>query len=289
MKLEDLKDALADELKGGGYIRSAPVEAAFRAVDRHLFVPEVEPEAAYRNEVIPLKVDGRTVESSASQPAIVATMLEQLGLRPGQRVLEVGAGSGYNAALMAHVVGGRGRVVTVEIEAALARRARERLAAAGFGRVEVVHGDGMLGYPEAAPYDRVVLTALARDVAPAWREQLRPDGRLLLPLEVLPGLQVCVAFEPAGDHLTGVSARWCGFLRLRGPLTDREEAGRMAGDIALGEELRRLRDESLESGRAFPKWLRIRAYTRGVRLAPASGGLVVERRWTRFVLDRREG
>lgn len=287
MTLEDLKNTLTDKLKGGGYIRSTTVEAAFRAVPRHLFVPEVEPEAAYRDEFVPLEAAGRTVESSASQPAIVATMLEQLGLRPEHRVLEVGAGSGYNAALMAHVVGEKGRVVTVEIEAALARRARERLAAAGFGRVEVVHGDGSLGHPGAAPYDRVILTALARDIAPAWREQLRPNGRLLLPLEILPDLQMCVAFEPAGDHLAGVSARWCGFLRLRGPLVGPEEDGSTAGDVALGEELRRSRDESLKSGRPFPGWLRIRAYSRGSGHVSFPDSLVSERRWTRFVLDRR--
>lgn len=94
-------------------------------------------------------------------------MLEQLQLESGHRVLEVGAGSGYNAALMAHMVGKKGRVVTVEIEEALARRAREHLGAAGFGRVEVVHGDGGLGHPEEAPYD-------ASSSRPAPRTSPRP-------------------------------------------------------------------------------------------------------------------
>ena len=109
-------DQLVDALLSAGAIKSSAVEAAFQAVPRHLFVPDVAVEDAYRNEAIVTKMlDGRAV-SSASQPSIVAAMLEQVDLAQGQRVLEVGAGTGYNAALLGHIVGPRGRVVTVDID-----------------------------------------------------------------------------------------------------------------------------------------------------------------------------
>jgi protein-L-isoaspartate(D-aspartate) O-methyltransferase len=103
-----LHQALVDRLKCAGYIHTPAVEAAFRAVPRHLFLPAVAPDTVYTDEAIPTKrLDGKAV-SSSSQPAIMAIMLEQLDLHPGHRVLEIGAGTGYNAALMAHIVGDSG-------------------------------------------------------------------------------------------------------------------------------------------------------------------------------------
>lgn len=213
--LAALHQRLVDQLKRNRCIRSAGVEAAFRAVPRHLFLPDVAPEKVYRDEAIPTKqIDGVAV-SSSSQPAIMAIMLEQLGLEPGQRVLEIGAGTGYNAALMAHIVGASGQVVTVDIDEEIAARARRNLAAAGFDRVQVVCGDGGFGYQSGALYDRIILTVGADDIVPAWHEQLTPDGRIVLPLS-LGGPQVAVAFERAGDHWTSTSVQGCGFMRLRG-------------------------------------------------------------------------
>src|SRR5215204_4057723 len=122
---------------------------------------------------------GRPI-SSSSQPAIMAVMLDQLDVRPGQRVLEIGTGTGYNAALLAELVGGSGAVTTVDIDADLVEQAGRNLDAAGVGGVDVVRGDGSAGgvdvvrgdgsagWPDAAPYDRIILTAAARDLAPAW-------------------------------------------------------------------------------------------------------------------------
>src|SRR5512147_1970485 len=112
-----LNEALIDELKKGEYIRSASTEAAFRAVHRHHFLPGTPFEDAYSNRAIRAKQDasGEWI-SSSSQPSIMAIMLEQLKLEPGQTVLEIGAGTGYNAALMAHIVGPAGRVVTVDLD-----------------------------------------------------------------------------------------------------------------------------------------------------------------------------
>src|SRR5918994_6318426 len=115
---------LVDALLSAGAITSPRVEAAFRAVPRHLFVPHVPVEAAYRNEAIPTKMlDGRAV-SSASQPSIVAVMLEQLDVAPGQRVLEIGAGTGYNAALLAAL---GAEVTSVELQPEVADAARRHL------------------------------------------------------------------------------------------------------------------------------------------------------------------
>ena len=111
----------------------------------------------------------------------MAIMLEQLGLVPGHRVLEIGTGTGCNAALMACLVGEQGSVVTMDIDADLVARARENLAAAGYPDVTVL-GDGGFGAPGYAPYDRVIVTAGAWDLAPDWLAQLGPGGRLVLPL-----------------------------------------------------------------------------------------------------------
>ena len=210
-----LHRALVDELVSRGHIASPSVEAAFRAVPRHLFLPDVPLEEVYRDQVIVTKtVDGQAV-SSSSQPQIMAIMLEQLALLPGQRVLEIGAGTGYNAGLMAHIVGDAGRVVSVDIDEDLVEGARRHLAAAGCDRVRVLAGDGGFGHPADAPYDRIILTVGAWDVAPAWSEQLRPGGRLVLPLAV-GGAQKSVAFERANGHLVSVSVTACQFVHLRG-------------------------------------------------------------------------
>ena len=214
--IDGLHNAFVEDLKSKGCIRSPSVEGAFRAVPRHLFLPDVAPERVYSDDAILTKrIDGQVV-SSSSQPAIMAIMLEQLELRPGYRVLEIGAATGYNAGLMGHLVGDSGQVITIDIDEDLAAGAREHLAAAGLDRVNVICRDGGLGYPDRAPYDRIILTVGAWDIAPAWREQLKPGGRLLLPLDVKGGIQKSVAFDQAGGHLVSVSVRDCGFMTLRG-------------------------------------------------------------------------
>src|SRR5262245_20506986 len=109
------------------------------------------------------------VVSSSSQPEIMAIMLEQLDVRPGHRVLEIGAGTGYNAALLAHLVGGTGRVTAVDIDGDIVAAARVHLAAAGISGGQLVCADGWACVPEDGPYDRIVLTVGAHDISPAWR------------------------------------------------------------------------------------------------------------------------
>lgn len=214
-------DELVERLRRRGGI-GEPVLAAFSAVPRHVFLPGVPLERVYDDEAIVTKRDGKGVPtSSSSQPAIMAIMLEQLGLAPGMRVLEIGAGTGYNAALLAHLVGPGGEVVSVDLDADLVEAAAAHLSAAGFHDVCVVCGDGAAGYAAGAPYDRLIATVGVWDLAPAWLEQLAPGGRLVVPLD-LRGVQVSVAMERAGGHWRSTSVVPCGFMRMRGSLAGPE-------------------------------------------------------------------
>lgn len=207
---------MVDALVAGERVRSAPVEEALRAVPRHLFLPGAELEAAYADDaVVVQRVDG-VATSSASQPSMVAIMLEQLALAPGHRVLEIGAGTGWNAALMARIVGPAGSVTAVDIDADLIASAAGNLAAAGVAGVALLCADGALGHPSGAPYDRIVLTVGSADVRPEWVAQLAPGGRLLLPLAVR-GSQLSMALDLGSDGLLrSDSLVGCGFIRLRG-------------------------------------------------------------------------
>ncbi|HEY2551508.1 MAG TPA: methyltransferase domain-containing protein [Streptosporangiaceae bacterium] len=226
---EVARAALADRLRVSA--RASPaVLAAFREVPRHLFLPELPVEQAYQDEAFVVKSDASGLPlSSSSQPAMMAIMLEQLGLQPGHRVLEIGTGTGYNAALMARVTGPAGQVVSMDIDQELTELAAARLAAAGFGRVIVVAGDGGLGVPEYAPYDRIILTVGAGDLAPQWQSQLADGGRMVLPLSVR-GIQLSVGLRRAGSHWTSTSACRCGFIRMAGAFAGPESY------VSLGED-----------------------------------------------------
>jgi protein-L-isoaspartate(D-aspartate) O-methyltransferase len=158
----------------------------------------------------------------------MAIMLDQLDLAPSQRVLEIGAGTGYNAALIRHIVGPSGAVVSVDIEADLVDRAREHLASAGCPDVAVVAADGAEGFPPGAPYDRVIATVGVSDLAPAWLHQAGPDARIVVPLDVR-GSQLAVAFGRAVPSQADLAGHWvsrsimpCGFMRMRGSLAGPE-------------------------------------------------------------------
>jgi len=150
--------------------------AAMEAVPRHEFVPVSRRDRAYEDRPLPIGND-----QTISAPHMVAAMTELLDLDPGERVLEIGTGCGYHAAVTAELVGGDG-VHSVEYHESLARKARERLAELGYGDVSVRAGDGRKGWPERGPYDRAYLTCAAAELPDGVVEQVRPGGYVLAPV-----------------------------------------------------------------------------------------------------------
>ena len=213
---EALNRALVDALLKSGHIRSPRIQEAFRSLFRHHFLPDLPLETVYRDEAIMTRVEGNIPLSSSSQPAMMAIMLEQLDLQPGERVLEIGTATGYNAAIMAHLVGPSGQVVSVDIDPELVDEAKRNLALAGAVNVSALAADGGFGYTDMAPYDAIVLTVGSWDIAPAWIEQLAPNGRLLLPLALFNDYQESILFRRENDHLVSGSHYCCSFVRLRG-------------------------------------------------------------------------
>jgi len=153
---------------------SPPVRAALSRVERHRFVPASQRDAAYGNHPLPIGA-GQTI----SQPYIVALSTDLVAPRPGHRVLEIGTGSGYQAAVLAEIVA---QVYTIELIGDLGHAAAARLAAAGYTNVEVRIGDGYAGWPEKAPFDGIVVTAAAPRVPQALVDQLKAGGRLVIPV-----------------------------------------------------------------------------------------------------------
>jgi protein-L-isoaspartate(D-aspartate) O-methyltransferase len=156
-------------------------------------VPADQVSAAYADHALPIAC-GQTI----SQPYVVAYMTEQLGVKPQHRVLEIGTGSGYQAAILSRLAR---EVVTVERYRTLAEAARTRLATLGYGNVEVVVGDGMLGAPDKAPFDRIMVTAAATDIPPALVEQLADGGVMLLPLGPHADAQTIVRLTKTGSEI----------------------------------------------------------------------------------------
>jgi len=153
---------------------SPPVRAALAKVERHRFVPASQAAAAYRNHPLPIG-SGQTI----SQPYIVALSTDLIAPQAGQRVLEIGTGSGYQAAILAEIVS---KVYSIELVPSLGKEAAERLRTLGYANVEVRIGDGYAGWPEQAPFDGIVVTAAAPRVPQALVDQLKPGGRMVIPV-----------------------------------------------------------------------------------------------------------
>jgi protein-L-isoaspartate(D-aspartate) O-methyltransferase len=164
---------------------------AMGRVPRERFVRESHTRFAYEDTPLPIE-EGQTI----SQPYIVALMAEALELAPGDRVLEIGAGSGYAAAVLGQLTS---EVWAVERHAPLAQGARERMESLGYDNVHIVEGDGTLGWPEHAPYDAVVVAAGGPDIPPALLEQLAPGGRLVIPVGSDPRLQELIRVRKRED------------------------------------------------------------------------------------------
>lgn len=221
-------------------IRTRAVETAFRRVERHLFPESLYlmrdgsfEEVAYdplapSSELLDLIYSGQALvtalqdgapASSSSESGLVARMLEILGLLPGMRVLEIGTGTGYNAALLAEIVGGAELVTSIDVRADVTAAARRGLQRAGYGAIEVVDGDGYAGHEASAPYDRIIVTVGSPNLSPLWIRQLTEKGRILLPLRQTganPLLEVSVTDEVPVGRFVG----WSGFMAISGHLAD---------------------------------------------------------------------
>jgi len=260
---------------------------------RERFLPEVAEREGlgrvYEDRAIVTVKDERGIpSSSSSQPSMMASMLEQLDLRPGLRVLEIGAGTGYNAALLARIVGARGRVVSVELDPATARGARRALASVK-SKATVVRGDGREGWLRGAPFDRIIVTASAPDVPSAWHDQLAEGGLLELPLLLRRAgqAQVIVTLRRHHEALRSEGLLYGGFMPLRdapgapvpfappslGAIERIEEQSRSLAQLngaALGRlsraSRRRLLSLALSEPRTRPLGVRAAHHTLGVYL-----------------------
>ncbi len=168
------RHSMVDRQLAARGITDSTVLAAMRAVPREEFVPSELHHAAYDDGPLPIG-SGQTI----SQPYIVAAMIEQLELQPTDRVLEIGAGCGYAAAVMAQIAE---EVVAIERRWELVVSTRERLEKLGYSNVQIVHGDGTLGCPEDAPFDAIIVAAAAPDIPKSLREQLATGGRMVIPV-----------------------------------------------------------------------------------------------------------
>ncbi len=197
-----------------GVLHSKRVEHAFLQVPREWFLPGLPLAEVYADRSVAIKRSGDEVLSSSSQPSMMAIMFEQLAVREGDGVLEIGTGSGYNAALLAVLTGPGGAVTSLDIDAELVEAARVRLAEHGIAaRLLAADAERLRELGES--FDRIMVTVAAAEVSPQWFAALREGGRLVVPLE-LGALQLCAGFERRGSMLVSNSCAGAAFISLRG-------------------------------------------------------------------------
>ncbi len=195
-KIMELRDQMVERQIIARGVQDSAVIRAMRTVPRDVFVPEADRANAYRDEARSIGY-GQTI----SQPYIVAFMTEQLRVKPGDRVLEIGTGSGYQAAVLAQIVD---TLYSIEIIGELAEHARETVKKLGYDNIIIRHGDGYAGWPEKAPFDAIVVTAAPPSIPPLLLEQLKEGGRMVIPVgEYVQELNV-ITKDEHGLHMESV-------------------------------------------------------------------------------------
>ncbi|RBQ21136.1 methyltransferase, FxLD system [Spongiactinospora rosea] len=217
-----LREAMVARFTTSGHLRTPAITQAFRDVERHRFIPDADVYSAYADDAVPIKHDpGGEMISCISAPSIVAIQLEQLDARPGHKVLEGGAATGYNATLLGRLVAPGGHVWTVDVDADLVGTARRHVIEAGIRNVDVVLADAAAGLPQHAPFDRIQFTVGAGDVPLTVLGQLAPGGRMVLPMRIRGSISRSFAFEDNGDGTwRTVSCEMATFIPLRKGIGD---------------------------------------------------------------------
>jgi len=207
MDFDAARTRMIDEQLTGRGINDPRVLAAFRRVPRHAFAPEAHRESAYDDHPLPIGAN-----QTISQPYMVALMTQCLALRGGERILEVGTGSGYQTAILAEIVSA---VYSVERIAHLAEAARDRLAALGYTQCHITVADGTLGWQEHAPYDGIIVTAGAPQIPDTLTAQLADGGRLVIPVGGR-WEQTLTVIEKTGTTMRSSAVCGCVFVPLVG-------------------------------------------------------------------------
>ena len=187
-----LREAMVERQIAGRGLNDVPLLAAMRDVPRELFVAEEIRDFAYEDGPLPIEA-GQTI----SQPYIVALMIHAAGVAPGSRVLEIGAGSGYAAAVLSRIAG---EVIAIERHGALADLAAARMARLGYRNVQIISGDGSAGWPDSAPYDAILAAASGRHVPDVLRRQLKIGGALVMPLGAPGEMQNLIRLSRQGEE-----------------------------------------------------------------------------------------
>jgi len=249
-EIAKLIENYVDEIKKAGMLETKPVERAFRKVERHrllewVYLPEEEGGLEYTGTKLTKKKFGPQdpellkiiysdqalltrldPPSSTSQPTLVANMLELLALEQGMNVLEIGAGTGYNAALMQEIVGKTGSITTIDIQEDVVEQTERLLKAAGYDKIEVLAKDGARGHPENAPYDRIIATVGCSDLSFRWAEQLADEGFMLIPLQHGgEGMDPLTKIWREDDKLSGRFVGVSGFMSIRGEMEVEQRTG----------------------------------------------------------------
>ncbi|GIW78218.1 MAG: hypothetical protein KatS3mg105_0025 [Gemmatales bacterium] len=237
---EQTNQAMVDRMIAEGALYSDAVIKAFRATPRHRFIDRIFQfdrqkgqwqeriadttslqwlSLVYSDRALTTAIGGNTSDalpvSSSSQPSLMGQMLQDMRLSPGHRVLEIGAGTGYNAALLAHIVA-PGEVISIDVDPDVLSRAWANLRAFPERRIRLHPADGRAGFPAEAPFDCIIVTAATNDLEPAWLQQVKDGGVLLVPLVISPGLEYIVCGRVEGGIFHGRITRAAYFMPLRG-------------------------------------------------------------------------